>query len=700
MVRAIFLCLIASLALAGRAACQRPKTAEQALARFEAVKDKVEGDRRRAASDLGDFADTACTAALLAELARAEGQGYRQAIVKALGQCPRPQPPGVVAALRSALDGAENPRFADAAAEALAGQGDVGVKDLGEVLAAATGGIHRNAACSALGKHRGDLARDLLIAAVGRASGRLRMAPLEALAGFGSDTAVDALRVELAADGDFVVAAEAVGQLAASGHAGAAGFGLQLARRLPAQATGEQHAAVLQALLVAPTAETFEPTLVAAARAEAAFGKRFAAGWTTALQDAAFLQFLLQQGPARKLPDERRAAAMALASAPIAERARCAPALTRLCGDRDPDVVRAAAATLALCGADVARSPLEKLFQSPRDGDRIAAGAALVELCAEEPLFHARLFDLARDKSPTARALALQLLAACPAADAASVLAAAKDGLLQKAWQVRGAAIDLLVARRDKDGIPLLFDALDGSDGRVHEDLLQGLAELTGGLRFGTTAEWRTFWAKEGAGFQVPAKKEPEKDSKRGRDREAPAATVASYWNIPVRSDRVAFVVDVSGSMNQPFGTGGGTRLDESKRQLERVLAMLPPKAKVNLVAFSTKIDSLASKLVPLDGKQKKAAEAFVAALEARLATDVCGGLERAFADPEVDTIFLLTDGQPSAGRIVEPQALAKEVRAWNLGRGVRIHTIALGGDSKFLEQLAAESGGQHAVAR
>jgi uncharacterized protein YegL len=152
--------------------------------------------------------------------------------------------------------------------------------------------------------------------------------------------------------------------------------------------------------------------------------------------------------------------------------------------------------------------------------------------------------------------------------------------------------------------------------------------------------------------------------------------------------------------MTQPFGTGGGTRLDEAKRQLVRVLGMLPGKAKVNVVTFGTVAAAFRDTLQLLDEKLRLSAEIHSKGLVARGSTNVHDGLQRAFADPDVDTIFLLTDGAPSSGPIVEADALAKAVATWNLGRGVRIHTVALGGKSAFLERLARESGGEHTVAR
>ena len=80
--------------------------------------------------------------------------------------------------------------------------------------------------------------------------------------------------------------------------------------------------------------------------------------------------------------------------------------------------------------------------------------------------------------------------------------------------------------------------------------------------------------------------------------------------------------------------------------------------------------------------------------------TNVHDALAAAFADQEIDTIFLLTDGRPSVGPIVDPSQLADEVERWNFSRSIRIHTIAIGAKSDFLARLAKDSGGQHSVAR
>ena len=80
--------------------------------------------------------------------------------------------------------------------------------------------------------------------------------------------------------------------------------------------------------------------------------------------------------------------------------------------------------------------------------------------------------------------------------------------------------------------------------------------------------------------------------------------------------------------------------------------------------------------------------------------TNIFDTLERAFADQDVDTIYLLTDGDPSAGRIKDVEGIAEEVRRWNRTRQIVIHCIGIGTDSPLLKRLAAENGGSYKFVR
>ncbi len=687
--------LLASLSVT--AAAQRPKSAAEALRRFDQVKDAAEAERRRPAGDLGPFAEAEVTEVLLAELARAKELGYVQTLVRAIGERPRQ---GVEKALQQVLRQATNNRLMDSACEGLARQGDAGVKALAEVLAEErSGSARRTSVCQGLAHAEGETARDLLVHEASTAAGRDRLPALQGLAQRTGDPKVDELRLLLATDKDALVAATALRQLADQGHHKAAELATQLLRRLGAESSAEHYTAVLRGLLVDPTAGNPELILVAAARAEDPFGKDVAAAWTKALAIPTFVRWLIDQAATRKLPHERALAAMALARCAVADRPAGVPVLTRLLTAREPEVVRAAALALADYGADLGLPPLQKLLASAAEPMQPIALQALHLLRHQEPTWAEELLRHAVGKSATLRGAALQLLAQLPNLAAERAVAVAADNLNHKSWPVRSAAIDLLVAVRAPAGIPLLIERLDAEQARLQQDVKDALFDLTQ-LRLADLAAWRAWWQQEGATFRIPTAPKDQPKTKGGQGASARGGTVTTYWDIPVRSDRIAFVVDVSGSMNQPFGTGGGTRLDEAKRQLVRVLGLLPAKAKANVITFGNGTETFAESLQAFDEKRRKAAEAWTQALESRGATNVHAALQRAFADPDTDTIFLLTDGQPSTGEIVEAGPLAKAIAGWNLGRGLRIHTVAIGGKSDFLERLARESGGEHTVAK
>jgi hypothetical protein len=76
--------------------------------------------------------------------------------------------------------------------------------------------------------------------------------------------------------------------------------------------------------------------------------------------------------------------------------------------------------------------------------------------------------------------------------------------------------------------------------------------------------------------------------------------------------------------------------------------------------------------------------------------TNLYGALKDAFTDPDVDTIFVMSDGEPSVGAVVDPLLIREEVAAWNAHRGIVINTIGIGGQFQVLEWLAEDSGGIH----
>jgi hypothetical protein len=60
-----------------------------------------------------------------------------------------------------------------------------------------------------------------------------------------------------------------------------------------------------------------------------------------------------------------------------------------------------------------------------------------------------------------------------------------------------------------------------------------------------------------------------------------------------------------------------------------------------------------------------------------------------------VDTVFFLSDGEPTVGEFVQTEDIRAEIHRVNQLRRVVIHCIAIGNFQKnFMESLAKENGG------
>lgn len=206
----------------------------------------------------------------------------------------------------------------------------------------------------------------------------------------------------------------------------------------------------------------------------------------------------------------------------------------------------------------------------------------------------------------------------------------------------------------------------------------------------------------------------PEPPTRRPGSEPATPEEAPEFFGEPVVSKRVAFVIDVSGSMatalNGPpsmrasalrRGTrrprpGVETRLDRVKTELLAVIEALPPEAKFNVHWFSTAVGTWRSELATASADSKAEATRAVQGLAADGATNLYDALARALSDREVDTVYLLSDGQPNRGRCTAPRQIVDAVRTQLRGRKVTIHTVSVGPRLGLLEALAKQSGGRY----
>jgi hypothetical protein len=271
-------------------------------------------------------------------------------------------------------------------------------------------------------------------------------------------------------------------------------------------------------------------------------------------------------------------------------------------------------------------------------------------------------------------------------------------------WSTRLAAIDALRTLRHEGGVPLLIARLPKESGRMANAVAEALFELTGQLFQKRANAWEAWWKDNSATFEVISANEY-KQLERELDAQRLELTtgVNEFFGIEITSHRVAFVIDVSGSMEervqgQYADEKGEMRIDVAKTELGNFLDRLEPGAWFNVVPFSDRILPWRPTMARNEGEALAEAKEFVAKLIASGGTNIYGGLEAAFADPETDTIVLLSDGEPSVGDVIEINEIRRHVQRWNEHRGIVIHTVQIGATFELLQWLAEDSGGETAL--
>lgn len=177
--------------------------------------------------------------------------------------------------------------------------------------------------------------------------------------------------------------------------------------------------------------------------------------------------------------------------------------------------------------------------------------------------------------------------------------------------------------------------------------------------------------------------------------RDSTGETTVSFYGLTVISNNFALVVDTSGSMTAKV-KDGKSRLDIAKEQISGTIQRIRDGVLFNVIPFSDNALPMEEVLIEMDDTLREDAFLFVEGLRAGGGTNVYEGLAAAFEDEVVDTIYLLTDGDPSAGAITDSVELREEVARWNSVRGIRIHSISVGKASTLLKGLSEDSGGEY----
>ncbi len=390
----------------------------------------------------------------------------------------------------------------------------------------------------------------------------------------------------------------------------------------------------------------------------------------------------------------------------------CAFALTSVAGEPAKPPVRKPE-------PEISEESALKVLAAPRvQGDlsaRVQAIDALAKMRSARGL--EMLLKLAKGRDLEMRAAAMGGLASFPEDPRAQE--ALLGGLKDKDPSVRSVTVRAIGALREKWAVEALIEvvAREKEDESIRIGALKRLVALTNQNMGLVGEDWKKWWQVAKEKFHFPTGEEKAFTHVKVRD--------LSYFGIEVSSKRIGFLVDISSSMTEMVpvrsdaerqaeeargktsaekpaeGKRAGRetkarKIDVLKKELVRVIQVLPRDAAINIVTFHGNYSAWQKQLVPLAGQGRAMAIAYVQNLQTGHGTNVFDTLEFALRDRTVDTIYLLTDGIPTRGRITEPSAIIREIGALNRTRGATIHCIAFGEPSDFLEKLAKENGGEY----
>jgi len=250
----------------------------------------------------------------------------------------------------------------------------------------------------------------------------------------------------------------------------------------------------------------------------------------------------------------------------------------------------------------------------------------------------------------------------------------------------RRAVVQAMIRIRTTESVGALLALLPKVDGEVRGDIVRHLAAISH-EHFGCDAKaWQAWWKKHSGEFKFP------------EDAVAPLGSIAlpqgenSYYGLPVYARRVVFVIDISGSM-------AGPRLAAAKRELTGVIEGLPEGTDLGLVAFSTHVSRWRRELAAATPVNKQDAVRFVNRLAAGGNTATYDALETAFRY-DAEAVYLLSDGDPNAGKIVDPLRIIMAISSPNRGRRVSIYTVGIapgaveGANERFMKTLAEQNFG------
>ncbi len=301
---------------------------------------------------------------------------------------------------------------------------------------------------------------------------------------------------------------------------------------------------------------------------------------------------------------------------------------------------------------------------------------------------------------------------------ALNALAGRRDGLvLERAFSflelatseflLVAAAIAAIQLMHDRRGIAPMIDFLKRDNlGRLRDDAREALVSMTGQTHGPYFEPWSAWWTDAEESFQMPPDPCPTPTV-------VPEDKSKTFYGIHTFSNRLLYIVDVSASMNWAPGKRGRPGGDDAKivtlrEELSGAVNGLDDGAYFNVIVFNHSVVPWSARsVVHANDTTKKKLSRWINEIKPVGLTNIHDALEAGFrlilrgtGTPDFDTIFFLTDGKPTGGKVTDPERILEAVRDWNSVANARIHVIGIGHgkdvDELFLQKLAEIGRGKY----
>ena len=261
-----------------------------------------------------------------------------------------------------------------------------------------------------------------------------------------------------------------------------------------------------------------------------------------------------------------------------------------------------------------------------------------------------------------------------------------------ESFGMRRSILDGIANYKEPRAVDFIIDAHAKHPGQLRYEATKHLMRLTGQNHGGHTDRWQDWWKANRDTFDF----ETAVALYNVKDMPWPDK-VPRFFDVPIHAYRVMFVLDRSKSM---LSTADGvTRMKEVQEEFQRVLSELKPEVKFNMISYSKTMKLWKKELVPATLKNRIAATEYAWRLTPGTTTNLYAAVNKALdqAD-ELELIVLLSDGKPTAGRVIDPDKIVQLVTAKNKFHEVSITALGLGLNGEvrdFLKKLTDNNFGE-----